>query len=209
MARKTRGQGRKRVTVAENTAGERWSNGDANGSGKGRRGRVGVEARSANGRGGARRGPARREWGEARHGGRRGGGSRAALRTRRWGWADGRRWERARERRRRRRGADIDEERKAVCVCNERALLPFDSTIHLFFSLACICSRLWKVRGEGWRAKEEEDRKGRSPLAWNLTLHRWVLSAACSRDTATISGVVNSRILNGTLTDAHRTGDRI
>lgn len=143
MARKTRGQGRKRVTVAENTAGERWSNGDANGSGKGRRGRVGVEAGNANGWGGARRGPTRREWGEARHGGRRGGGSRAALRTRRWGWADGRRWGRARERRRRRRGADIDEERKAVCVCNERALLPFDSTIHLFFSLACICSRLW------------------------------------------------------------------
>lgn len=131
------------MTVAENTAGERWSNGDANGSGKGRRGRVGVEAGNANGRGGARRGPTRREWGEARHGGRRGGGSRAALRTRRWGWADGRRWGRARERRRRRRGADIDEERKAVCVCNERALLPFDSTIHLFFSLACICSRLW------------------------------------------------------------------
>lgn len=56
-------------------------------------------------------------------------------------------------------------------------------------------------------ARRKEDRKGRSPLAWNLTLHRWVLSAACSRDTAsTISGVVNSRILNAALTLTDATG---
>lgn len=39
-------------------------------------------------------------------------------------------------RRRRSGGADIDEERKAVCVCNERGLLPFDLSISFSPSLS-------------------------------------------------------------------------
>lgn len=67
----------------------------------------------------------------------------------------------------------------------------------LVTSLLLSCSPTWKVRA---RVAAKEDTKDRSPLAWNLTLHRRVLSAARSRDTA-ISGVVNSRVLNETLTD--------
>lgn len=71
------------------------------------------------------------------------------------------------------------------------------TNVRTLLSSVTSLSPAWKVRA---RVAAKEDTKGRSPLAWNLTLHRRVLSAARSRDTA-ISGVVNSRILNGTLTD--------
>lgn len=111
-------------------------------------------------------------------------------------------------------GAPISTRRGKPCACATNAPSSLSTPLSISFSLLRVSARVsgsvWKVRGEGWRAKEEEDRKGRRPLAWNLTLHRWVLSAACSRDTATISGVVNSRILNGTLTDAQGIGyDRL
>lgn len=86
--------------------------------------------------------------------------------------------------------ADIDEERRLVRVL--RTYPPFFQPRSFSFA-----HPTWKDRA---RVTAKEDTKGRSPLAWNLTLHRRVLSAARSRDTA-ISGAVNSRILNGTLTD--------
>lgn len=138
-----------------------------------------------------------------------------AVRALRWGWAN----EGERERggggaslaaEGRGEGADIDEERKAVCVCDEPALHlpPFHPSPSRSLVLYLrVGSLVWKVLVARVAARRKEDRKGRSPLAWNLTLHRWVLSAACSRDTAsTISGVVNSRILNAALTLTGATG---
>lgn len=106
-------------------------------------------------------------------------------------------------------GAPISTRRGKPCACatNLPSTSSLSTLLHLVLSF-CISAlaRCGKYVARV-AARRKEDRKGRSPLAWNLTLHRWVLSAACSRDTAsTISGVVNSRILNAALTLTDATG---
>lgn len=186
------------MTVAENTADERWSNGDANGSRKGRR--------ESGGRSGEREGEGRGEAGTDKAGVGRGatpwapwwgepcGAANAAVGMGGTGGGEGGGGEGGGG-----EGTPISTRRGKPCACATNVPSSLSTCPSLFLLLYLrVSGSVWKVRGEGCRAKEE-DRKGRSPLAWNLTLHRWVLSAACSRDTATISGVVNSRILNGTL----------